>query len=78
MIEPQAFRPIPKVNSRLVYFKPKSTSLNLVEDEVGFWKFVRNCFRQPRKTLRNNLQYYDYSQEITLKDDLERFLNKRP
>ena len=54
-IEPQAFDPAPKVFSRLIYFKPKNEVLT-ISDQENFWKFLKLCFKQPRRTLRNNLQ----------------------
>ena len=53
-IPPQAFFPPPKVYSRLLYFKPKA-KIKEIPDEQNFWKFIKICFRQPRRTLRNNL-----------------------
>lgn len=54
-IPPTAFFPPPKVNSRLLYFSPKN-SLDEIPDEAAFWQFIRRCFSQPRRTLKNNLQ----------------------
>lgn len=53
-IAPGAFFPPPKVHSRLVYFKPRPDPI-AIPDEENFWKFIKICFRQPRRTLRNNL-----------------------
>ena len=53
-IPPGAFYPPPAVNSRLLYFKPKD-SLEPIPDEEHFWKFVKACFLQRRRTLKNNL-----------------------
>ena len=39
-IPPEAFYPPPKVNSRLLYFKPK-TVLTPIENEEIFWKFIK-------------------------------------
>jgi 16S rRNA (adenine1518-N6/adenine1519-N6)-dimethyltransferase len=58
-ISPDAFYPPPKVYSRLLYFKPKKIVMT-IEDEEGFWKFIKACFRQPRRTLKNNLQQSTY------------------
>lgn len=59
-VAPSAFYPPPKVFSRLMYFKPKN-SLIEIPDEVHFWEFVKSCFKQPRRTLKNNLgqKHYD-------------------
>lgn len=61
-IPPQAFYPAPKVVSRLLYFKPRS-HVQEIPHEQEFWKFIKICFRQPRRTLRNNLAqaHYDSS-----------------
>ena len=53
-VPPTAFKPPPKVFSRLLYFKPRK-DLEPIPDEENFWKFIKVCFRQPRRTLRNNL-----------------------
>ena len=52
--------PPPKVYSRLLYFKPKE-NLIPIPDEEGFWLFIKQCFAQPRRTLRNNLQQLHYN-----------------
>jgi 16S rRNA (adenine1518-N6/adenine1519-N6)-dimethyltransferase len=61
-VSPSAFYPQPKVFSRLLYFKPKQ-SVEKIADEKKFWKFIKSCFRQPRRTLRNNLKqcHFDLS-----------------
>ena len=53
-IPPTAFNPPPKVYSRLLYFKPKFERVK-IHSEDEFWKFVKICFKQPRRTLKNNL-----------------------
>jgi len=54
-VPPSAFYPPPKVTSRLLYFKPKQT-VQEIPDEPNLWKFIKVCFHQPRRTLRNNLK----------------------
>ncbi|OQA35404.1 MAG: Ribosomal RNA small subunit methyltransferase A [Candidatus Dependentiae bacterium ADurb.Bin331] len=54
-VPPQAFEPPPKVDSRLLYFKPKQ-SVQPIKNEEEFWQFIKLCFKQPRRTLKNNLQ----------------------
>jgi 16S rRNA (adenine1518-N6/adenine1519-N6)-dimethyltransferase len=61
-IEPGAFSPPPKVDSRLLYFKPKAVNL-VVDSEKDFWKFLKLCFKSPRKTLVNNLRQTHYNIE---------------
>jgi 16S rRNA (adenine1518-N6/adenine1519-N6)-dimethyltransferase len=56
-IPPDAFSPPPKVDSALVSFHmPGARASNPVPDELAFLEFVKECFAQKRKTLRNNLR----------------------
>lgn len=58
-IPPGAFRPPPKVKSALVGLTLPGAQANLnmagEASEKNFLDFVRTCFSQKRKTLRNNL-----------------------
>jgi 16S rRNA (adenine1518-N6/adenine1519-N6)-dimethyltransferase len=52
-----AFRPPPKVSSALVALRLPGERPTLgVRDEPGFARFLKGCFAQKRKTLRNNLR----------------------
>lgn len=53
-VPPTSFLPPPKVFSRLLYFKPRAER-EAIPQEERFWKFVKHCFNQPRRTLKNNL-----------------------
>ena len=56
-IPPGAFRPPPKVASALVSLRMPGARETLgVGDETAFLDFVKECFAQKRKTLRNNLR----------------------
>jgi 16S rRNA (adenine1518-N6/adenine1519-N6)-dimethyltransferase len=56
-VKPGAFRPPPKVDSAVVLLEPR---MDAVENREEFLEFVSRCFRQKRKTLRNNLAaFYD-------------------
>jgi 16S rRNA (adenine1518-N6/adenine1519-N6)-dimethyltransferase len=56
-IPPGAFRPAPKVASALVSFRmPGARARTCVSDEAAFLDFVKECFAQKRKMLRNNLR----------------------
>ena len=48
-----AFSPVPKVESSVVSFVPRKDKLDVGAD--GYFKFLKNAFRQKRKNLRNNL-----------------------
>ena len=61
-IPPTAFKPPPKVFSRLLYFKPRA-DIPPIPDEDNFWVFIKRCFSQPRRTLRNNLRQAHYDVE---------------
>jgi len=57
-VPPTAFYPPPKIFSRLLYFKPRK-KIEPIADEDQFWKFIKVCFKQPRRTLKNNLMQGD-------------------
>jgi 16S rRNA (adenine1518-N6/adenine1519-N6)-dimethyltransferase len=53
---PAAFYPPPKVDSAVVRFQPRDRAAELgIAGREDFLRFVSLCFRQKRKTLRNNL-----------------------
>lgn len=53
-VPPAAFRPAPKVRSAAVKLTPRPAA----EDPGPLLEFAARCFRQKRKTLRNNLAPY--------------------
>ncbi len=70
-VPPTAFYPAPKVFSRLLYFKTKA-QVQDIPDEVNFWKFIKLCFLQPRRTLKNNLQQTNYRMDVLSQELLEK------
>ncbi|MBI3470009.1 MAG: ribosomal RNA small subunit methyltransferase A [Candidatus Solibacter usitatus] len=55
-VPPSAFRPPPKVESAVVRLTPRAKAEALgIADVPRFLEFASRCFRQKRKTLRNNL-----------------------
>jgi 16S rRNA (adenine1518-N6/adenine1519-N6)-dimethyltransferase len=52
-VAPGAFQPPPKVDSAVIRLTPRTEFL--LDDPEAFLKFASICFRQKRKTLRNNL-----------------------
>jgi len=55
-VKPAAFHPPPKVDSAVLRFVPHNRAAELdIADRPAFLRFVSLCFRQKRKTLRNNL-----------------------
>ena len=53
-VKPGAFHPPPQVDSAVVLLTPHTRDLG-VGDREAFRRFLSHCFRQKRKTLRNNL-----------------------
>ena len=53
-VKPGSFRPPPRVDSAVVLLTPHLRDLG-VGDREAFLRFLGQCFRQKRKTLRNNL-----------------------
>lgn len=54
---PQSFMPAPKVVSRVIAFTVKKERQTIYK-EAAFWDFIKVCFKQPRRTLRNNLAQF--------------------
>ena len=61
MVAPGSFRPRPKVESAVVRLTPRAAPL--ADDSAGCLQFASACFRQKRKTLRNNLSGH-YPREV--------------
>lgn len=56
-IPPGAFQPRPKVESALIALYPPGERAHLaISDERAFLQFLKDCFTQKRKILRNNLR----------------------
>ena len=68
-IPPTAFHPAPKVFSRLLYFKPRQHVVDIPQEDK-FWEFIKYCFKQPRRTLKNNLAQTHYPVERISEDTL--------
>lgn len=54
-VPPGAFRPSPKVHSSVLLMTPLSHSIPQAEQD-SCYRFLRQCFSSPRKTLYNNLR----------------------
>lgn len=68
-VPPTAFFPPPKVDSRLVYLKPKADVVAIPQEDE-FWLFIKRCFAQPRRTLRNNLQQSHFDMSVLSEETL--------
>lgn len=66
-IRPQSFFPVPRVMSSLIEFEIKDPAKSPIsqDDYEKFISFLRVCFKQPRKTLNNNLKPFLSKKEIT-------------
>ena len=53
----RSFNPSPNVDSVIIQFVRKNTSLSK-EELTSFFDLVRGCFKQRRKTIYNNLREY--------------------
>lgn len=65
-VPPTAFEPPPKVMSRLIYFKTRPSVVPIPAEEK-FWQFIDVCFKQPRRTMFNNLRASKY--DVALVDE---------
>lgn len=57
-VEPEAFHPMPKVESAVVRMLPREQREPAAQDEALFAKIVTAAFAQRRKTLRNTLKSF--------------------
>ena len=62
-VTPDSFYPAPKVFSRVLEFTTKLDVQPIMHEEK-FWKFIKYCFAQPRRTLRNNLTHSAISLDL--------------
>lgn len=61
------FMPVPKVDSVVVKLDKKKT---LDIDKEFYQKFIREAFRNKRKTLKNNLENYDWNLVLKVLNEL--------
>ncbi len=72
LVHPRAFRPAPKVFSKVVKLVPRSPRLLCPEYESDFFAFLKQSFAQRRKTLRNAFR----SRKWPKAESLERVLDE--
>lgn len=63
-VPPSSFTPPPKVNSGVIRMVRKETALITEEEYDDFKTFVKLCFNQRRKTLRNGLKSSYASEQL--------------
>ena len=61
IVSRNAFYPKPNVDSVILSFTKKENNFN-VKDEDKFFKLIKDSFKQKRKTLKNNLKEYDFTE----------------
>jgi 16S rRNA (adenine1518-N6/adenine1519-N6)-dimethyltransferase len=71
-VPPQAFRPVPKVFSKVLRLMPKPSRSLISDQEDLFFGFVKQAFSQRRKTLRNCLKGFKGVKEERLRELLEK------
>ena len=57
-VSKKSFSPIPKVDSSVLSLIPKEQIVSL--DTSKYFDFIKQCFSQKRKTLKNNLSNYNW------------------
>jgi len=67
-VPPDAFEPPPKVDSSIIRLQPHATPPVNIQDKINFHKFIKSCFAQKRKTLRNNLKKILAAEQIQAAD----------
>lgn len=64
-ISPESFKPKPKVHSSFISFSPKKDFQKYQTEE--FKHFLTLSFKQPRKTLKNNLRNFHFKDNKNIK-----------
>ncbi len=77
-VPPEAFRPRPRVNSRIVRLRPHEQLPHPAADEQLLAQIVRAAFSQRRKTLRNALKSVPGARELLDAGHLSVDLTRRP
>jgi 16S rRNA (adenine1518-N6/adenine1519-N6)-dimethyltransferase len=75
-IPPGAFRPVPKVDSTVLYGRFYEKPFVDVKDEVFFRTFVKTLFGQRRKMIRNTVKKWTLDNQGW--GEMSRFLEMRP
>ncbi len=67
-VSKNSFEPVPKVNSSVIKLTKKE---NRVLEEKKYFDFLKKCFKEKRKTLKNNLKDYDFDviKKVLLKNN---------
>jgi 16S rRNA (adenine1518-N6/adenine1519-N6)-dimethyltransferase len=60
-----SFWPTTKVDSMILMFAPKKNFPLAKENESSFFRFVKDCFKMKRKTLKNNLKGYENIENLS-------------
>ena len=63
-ISPEAFYPIPEVNSAVLKIIPREKAAVEVRNERLFWSVIKSSFSHRRKTLVNSLSMAGFNKEI--------------
>lgn len=58
-VSKNSFWPVPKIESMVISFEPRENQPNV--DILKYQEFLKECFTQKRKTLKNNLKSYNWS-----------------
>jgi 16S rRNA (adenine1518-N6/adenine1519-N6)-dimethyltransferase len=76
-VHPRAFKPAPKVYSKVVQLLPKSSRPLGSNQEAEFFRFLKESFSQRRKTLKNSLKEFRRLEDNRLEGWLQK-LNYPP
>ncbi len=70
-VSKHAFNPVPKVESAIIKFTKRVDKPHVNTDK--YFKLINDAFKMKRKTLKNNLQNYDYEKikEVLQKHNLD-------
>ena len=67
-VSKKCFNPIPKVESAIIKFEQRKNKISINEEK--YFKLIIDSFRMKRKTLKNNLNNYDFNK---IKEVLDKY-----
>lgn len=75
-VSKENFNPIPKVDSAVIKLVKRNNNYTI--DDEKYFQFLKDAFKFKRKTLKNNLQGYDFNRVLPILEENGLSVNARP
>ncbi len=64
IVNKENFSPVPKVDSAVILLERKQPTK--IKDEEEYFEFIKQAFQNKRKTLKNNMKFYDWDKILKI------------